>query len=75
MLRMQRSSVRVQRSSARVQRSSVGVQRSSRSVQRGLVGSALVCCIAGLSSNLGWDYPSEQQAMKKWREASANRDG
>jgi hypothetical protein len=61
----------------------VSVQRSlacgvALRVQRSSVGSALAWCMAGLSWNLGsapqggFFFPSEQHAMKKWREASAN---
>ncbi len=52
-VRVQRSSARLQRSSTRVQRSSVRVQRSSFRVHRSSVGSALGCCMACPSSNLG----------------------
>jgi hypothetical protein len=38
----------------------------------------MACCLAGPSSNLGSAprevFPSEQKAMKKWREASAEGD-
>ncbi len=52
-VRVQRCSVRVQRCSVRVQRCSVRVQRCSVRVQRCSVSSALACCKAGPSSNLG----------------------
>ncbi len=46
----------------------IRVQRDSVRVQRGSVGSALACCKAGPSSNLGsppWEfYPLSEGAMK-----------
>ncbi len=49
-------------------------------VRRGKVGSASACCKAGASSVLGSALqggvsPLSIQAMKKWREASANGEG
>ncbi len=67
---------------SRVQHSSVGrVQRSSVGrVQRRSVGSALACCMADPSLNLGLApqggfFPLSEQAVKIWREASINGDG
>ncbi len=40
-------------------------------VKRSSVGSALACCKAGLSSNLG-SAPQGGAAVKIWRRASAN---
>ncbi len=51
-------------------------------LQRSSIGSMLACCMAGPSSILGLPplggfsvFPSEQQAMKKFRDTSENGDG
>jgi len=56
------------------------VRRGSDMVRRGSDGSASACCKAGPSSILGSApqggvSPLSRQAMRKWREASANGDG
>ncbi len=56
------------------------VRRGSVMVRGGSVGSASACYKAGPSSILGSApqggvSPLSRQAMRKWREASANGDG
>jgi hypothetical protein len=70
----------VRRGSVMVRRGSVMVRRGSARVRRGSFGSASACCKAGPSSILGLApqggvSPLSRQAMRKWREASANGDG
>ncbi len=72
---MQRSSAgcsAAQKGAAQLSR----VQRNSGRVKRSSVGSALACCKAGPSSNLGsapqGGSATEPAAMEIWRRASAN---
>jgi hypothetical protein len=63
-----------------VRHGSVMMRHGSAMVRHGSVGSASACCKAGPSSILdsapqGGVSPLRRQAMRKWREASANGDG